>query len=118
MALLGLHAQVLAVRCLQGGFCEETMCQKHVVSHDQSRGPTSQPGGWYLWKSSLTKCQSVAQQSVKAASEEQPCRYHRQRQEEEVLQAAEPAAPEMPHTEADTNLQPTKDPMSKQLEMP
>lgn len=63
-----------------------------------------QSGGWYLWRSTLTKCENVAQQSVKTTREGQLCRHHGQWREEEVLQAAGPAAPEKPHIEADTNL--------------
>lgn len=64
----------------------------------------TQPGRWYFWESTLMKCQSVAQQSVKATSKGQPCRHHQEWWEEEVLQAAGPAVPEMPLVEADTNL--------------
>lgn len=79
------------------------MCQKHVLPHDESRG-LSPSRAWYLWRSTLMKCENVARQSVKTTSEGQPCRHQGQWREEEELQAAGPAAPEKPHIEADTNL--------------
>lgn len=92
-------------------------CVKNTWYHTTRAGDWApQAGGWYIWKSTLTKCENVAHQSVKTTSEGQLCRHGTVKRRCLKQQNLQPL--KSPRLKQIPTLQPMKDPMAKQLEMP